>query len=133
MIINYFITLYDGSTGTFNLPDMRSRFPLGLGQGDELTNRVISNTGGAETHTLTPQEMPSHNHGVFDPGHTHSYSNNTNDQAVGTTIFETAADETNTSATTGSSTTGITINNAGGGQAHNNMPPYIVLNYIIKY
>jgi microcystin-dependent protein len=82
---------------------------------------------------LPEQGTLRHNHGVSDPGHTHSYSNNTNDQTVTTVDTGTAADETNTSATTGSSTTGITINNAGGGEAHNNMPPYIVLNYIINW
>ena len=123
-----------GSAGNFILPDMRSRFPLGLGQGAGLSNRVISATGGEETHTLTTGEMPSHSHGVTDPGHTHSYVNNVNNQDTDNAFStETAADNADISQTTGSSTTGITINNSGGGGAHNNMPPYIVINYIIKY
>ena len=58
----------DGST-TFNLPDMRSRFALGAGQGTGLTNRVLAATGGEETHVISVAEMPAHNH--TDSGHNH--------------------------------------------------------------
>lgn len=128
--------IYGGTPGTtFKVPDMRSRFALGSGDGGaDLTNRILGQTGGAETHTLTVNEIPSHNHGVTDPGHSHSYINNVNDQntdnAFGT---ETAADQADLNQTTGNNTTGISINNTGGGQPHNNMPPYLVLNHIIKY
>jgi len=105
----------NGST-TFNLPDMRGRVPVGSGTGAGLTARSLAATGGAETHTLTVDEIPAH---------THSYVNNTNDQGVHTiTTQASAADDADLSATTGST---------GGGQAHNNMQPFVVLNYIIKY
>jgi microcystin-dependent protein len=121
-------------TTTFNLPDTRGRAPVGAGQGSGLTNRLLGVTGGAETHTLTASEMPSHTHTINDPGHTHSYVNNTNDQGTDNVLSsETAADNADLSATTGSSTTGITINSTGGGQAHNNMQPFLTFNYIIKY
>ena len=51
----------DNST-TFNVPDLRGRSPLGLGQGIGLTNRNLNDKVGSETHTLTTSEMPSHNH-----------------------------------------------------------------------
>ena len=135
LLYNVIGTLYGvGSSGYFVLPDMRSRFPLGLGQGTSLSNRVISTTGGEETHVLTTGEMPSHSHGIADPGHTHGYVNNTNNQTVVNVLgTESAADNEDLPQTTGSSTTGITINSSGGGGAHNNMPPFIVINYIIKY
>jgi microcystin-dependent protein len=83
---------------------------------------------GAETHTLTVGEMPSHSHGITDPGHTHGYVNNVNDQSTDNAFStETAADQVDINATTGSSTTGITINNTGGGGAHNNMQPTIFM------
>jgi microcystin-dependent protein len=113
----------NGST-TFNIPDARGRVLGAIGSGTGLTPRNLGDTVGAETHTLTTSEMPSHSHGVTDPGHAHSYSNNLNDQGVNTlTTQDSAADNADLGQTTGSSTTGITIDNTGGGGAHNNMQP----------
>jgi microcystin-dependent protein len=123
---------FGGADNSFNLPDMRGRAGIGLGQGSTLTNRTLGAVGGTETHTLSSDEMPSHNHGVTDPGHTHSYVNNTDDQGV-IGGLSSAADETDLSKTTGSSTTDISIQNTGGGAAHNNMQPFVVLRYLIKY
>lgn len=123
----------DGST-TFNLPDCRGRVLGGVGQGAGLTNRVIGSSVGTETHTLTVGEIPSHSHGVTDPGHTHTYVNNANNQNTDNAFAsETAADDNDLSQTTGSSTTGITINNTGGGGAHNNMQPTIFASNIFIF
>jgi len=51
----------DGST-TFNLPDLRGRTVIGAGQATGLTDRLIGQAIGAETHTLTLEEMPLHAH-----------------------------------------------------------------------
>ena len=56
----------DGST-TFNLPDMRGRAPVGVGQGSGLTNRALAATGGdehiqAHTHAFTQPKTPNHTH-----------------------------------------------------------------------
>jgi len=116
------------SSSTFNLPDCRGRVVGTVGQGAGLTTRAMGASVGAETHTLTTAEMPSHNHGVTDPGHTHAYINNTNDQSTDNAFAsESAADNADLSQTTGSSTTGITIENNGGGGAHNNMQPTIFI------
>lgn len=129
--INY---SFGGADNSFNIPDMRGRVGVGFGQGSGLTNRALADVSGAETHTLTINQMPSHNHGVTDPGHNHTYINNTNNQdtdnAFGT---ETAADDADLSKTTGTSTTGISIQSTGGGAAHNNMQPFVVIRYLIKY
>lgn len=113
----------NGST-TFNLPDARGRVLGAIGTGTGLTARSLGDIVGTERHTLTIPEMPSHNHGITDPGHTHTYANNSGDQGVNTlTTQEDAADQIEYNQTSGSSTTGITINNTGGDQSHNNMQP----------
>lgn len=102
----------DNST-TFNLPDLRGRVPIGSGQGSGLTNRTLGGTGGSETHTLTVDEIPAH---------THEYS-----QSIGTSTAASGSSYTVRDVYQTSTTT-----STGGGQAHNNMQPYLVINYIIK-
>ena len=102
----------DGST-TFNLPDLRGNVAIGASEDYEL-----GDSGGEETHTLTINEMPSH---------THDSTNVCN--STGTTIATTVA--AGGSYGYGYGNTNI-LGNTGGGQAHNNMQPYIVTNYIIK-
>ncbi len=125
----------NGST-TFNVPDLRSKTIVGVGQGTGLTNRTLASTGGAETKTLSVTEMPSHNHSINDPGHAHSQTtinddfNNSGGNAPGFSA-DGAGSKTWTNINT--STTGITINSNGSGAAFNIMNPFLALNYIIKF
>lgn len=123
----------DGAT-TFNLPDLRGRVPVGSGAGTGLTARTIGQTFGEETHTLTITEMPSHNHTITDPGHTHPpatpFTSFIGNRSGGSVTFASGAIGGSAS-TTGSSTTGITINSTGGGAAFNQMQPSLVVNYVI--
>jgi microcystin-dependent protein len=122
----------DGNS--FSLPDCRGRVLGTLGQGASLTNRTLGNSVGTETHTLSVGEMPSHSHTITDPGHTHTYVNQLNDQNTDNAFAsETAADQADIGQTTGSSTTGITVNNAGGGGAHNNMQPTLFIGHVYIY
>ena len=129
--------VYGGASSdlSFNLPDMRGRVGIGAGEGADLSIRTMGQKSGTETHILTIEEMPVHNHGVTDPGHAHFYTNTSNDQDLFSGINnETAADQQETTnQTTGTSTTGITINNAGSNNAHNNMQPFLVIRFLIKY
>jgi microcystin-dependent protein len=105
---------------TFNLPDLRGRTAIGINPTEfsGISERLISASGGAETHTLTVNEMPSHNHTL-----------NTEISGWSNSAYSVAGAPDRPDRGTNS----LTTSNTGGGQAHNNMQPYIVLNYIIKY
>jgi microcystin-dependent protein len=123
----------NGST-TFNLPDAQGRVLGGVGTGADLTARTTGAKVGAETHTLTTGEMPAHTHSITDPGHTHSYVNNVNNQNTDNAFStEIAADNADLNQTTDSSTTGITINSTGGGDAHNNMQPTLFIGNVFIF
>jgi microcystin-dependent protein len=118
----------------FNLPDCRGRVLGVIGNGSGLTNRTLGVSVGTETHTLTVNEMPAHTHTINDPGHNHSYVNNVNNQSTDNAFStEIAADNADLNQTTGTSTTGITINSNGGGNAHNNMQPTIFISNVFIY
>lgn len=135
-----------GETGAqFRLPDMRGRVIAGVdnmggaaagrlttaGSGVNGVSRGAS--GGGETHTLTTAQMPQHNHGVTDPGHVHSANVRMGASTTGGTYpYAGSADNSTYVSNTGSAATGITIQNNGSGQAHPNVQPTLVLNYIIK-
>jgi len=57
----------DFMINTFGLPDVRGRVLLGTGQGVGLVDRIFAESGGAETHVLSIDEMPLHRHGVVPP------------------------------------------------------------------
>lgn len=118
---------------TFNLPDLRGRTPIGAGDGPGLTSRRQGDIGGAEQHSLSISEMPSHTHTLYDPGHTHRsnihwLSPNGGPIGGGTSIYENAGTDETTR-----SFTNIQVNYTGSSAAHNIMQPYGVLQFIIKY
>lgn len=110
----------DGST-TFNLPNFKGNIPVGY-DSTQTEFDTLGETGGEKTHTLTTQEIPSHNHEGL------SSSTGT---AIGTGQYGTANQFYIPSG--GFATGSIKIGNTGGGEAHNNLQPYIVLNYMISY
>lgn len=110
----------DGST-TFNIPNLKGKVPIGLDSGDgDFNDR--GNTGGEKTHTLITAEMPSHAH-----AHNHTV-------AVGYwPTANCAAGAIANSASAGPVTTSTNATSAGGGGAHQNLQPYVVINWLIKY
>jgi len=133
----------DGST-TFNLPNLRGRVPVGLDTAQSEFD-TLGKTGGVKSVTLTVSQMPAHDHGIASYSisndvHSHSYIKSrvyTNFCIADGSSYAKLADDY-TSYTTSSdgshshSARGYT-DNTGGGQAHNNLQPYLVLNCIIKY
>lgn len=103
----------DGST-TFNLPNISERVIVGNNGDGEFS---LGNTGGEKEHILTIDEMPSHTHDINPSGATTFASGGNND------INQTSGSRTYTF---------LGIGSTGDDQPHNNMQPYIALNYIIK-
>ncbi|MCD6595280.1 tail fiber protein [bacterium] len=126
---------YGGSGGSFNMPNLKGRVVVGVDGGDgDFDN--LNDSGGEKTHTLTIDEMPRHHHDVNDPGHHHSYWDRYRgtESAFGSGAATRGSEDLDGSShSTGTSYTGISIRNTGGGYSHNNLQPYRVLNYIIKY
>ncbi len=108
--------LCDGSTsGGITLPDLRNRFIVGAGN-----KYQVAATGGAETVTLTVAQIPSH---------THSY------QFTGADISGTWSGNNyffNQSGKFPNNKNTRTTDATGGGQAHENRPPYYALCYIMR-
>ena len=103
----------DGST-TFNLPNRKGNIAVGKDENDTDFN-TLGKTGGEKTHTLTVNEMPAHTHTFT--GTYYALMSGGGSQEFGP----------------GSSkSTEVKMKSAGGGQAHNNMQPYVVSNFIIK-
>lgn len=93
--------------GTFTVPDLRGRFPLALS-----ASHTMGDGGGAETVTLDVSEMPSHNHDI------------------GNTLIS-AAVMPGEGPVLIPNPIGTVTGNRGGGGAHDNMPPYVALRYVL--
>lgn len=130
-------------TDTFNLPDLRGRMPVGKTDDAQDDFSKLGGTGGEKTHILTTAEMPAHKHSVTGTAasggaHTHKMAGIATRKAGswnGCVASAGCSDTAWTSArSAGAHTHSVsgTAASAGTGNAHNNMPPYIVMNYIIK-
>jgi microcystin-dependent protein len=119
---------YGGNgTTTFALPDLRSRFPLGAGAGSGLTARTLATKGGEENHTLTTTEMPTHAHNMLV-----NTAVGTTDSPTGNFLAKNSEGVKQFSTTqNGGTFSSQAVGANGSGGAHNTMPPYTTINYII--
>ncbi len=122
-------TTYGGNgQSTFALPDLQGRIPMHPGQGPGLSPRDLGESGGADTVTLLQSEIPAHSHAIASGSPANPAVSNPADATLGSTPTRPY-----TSINPGSASTMATnsIAPAGGNLPHNNLPPYLVLNFII--
>jgi microcystin-dependent protein len=108
----------DGRT-TFQLPNLQARMPIHQGSGYDM-----GNLGGQSSHTLVTPEMPMHNHGAVGVSTTAS-----TDVATGNSWA--ASQQNPYAASPNTSLAPSALGQTGGSQPHDNMAPYLVLNFII--
>lgn len=124
----------------FNVPDLRTRFPMGYDEEGTPASSVGS-FGGEVAHTLSSDELPGHTH--TQPTHAHAVAPHTHPTTVGTLPIvaapgaipadgpsipgATGPDAGQNTSAAGDDTTGST----GGSEAHNNMSPWLALNPVI--
>jgi len=121
-------TTYGGDgQETFNLPDLRGRLPLHQGQGPGLSNYVIGEALGVESVTLTTQQIPVHNHAFTAStagGNSNTPQNNIPAAPPVAKLYRTGAPSDPFPPNL--------VQPIGGSQPHDNLMPYIAINYIIS-
>ena len=118
---------------TFALPDLRGRVPVGTGQGPGLPSVTLGEVSGEPTHTLISTEMPAHSHGINgnNSGLGNSAAPTGNSLGIGVVPSSNTPVNMYNSAAPNTALNPQTCGIAGGSQPHNNMQPYLGMNYII--
>jgi len=115
-------TTYGGDgVSTFALPDLRSRSPI------HSNNNIypVGQSAGEESVTLTPAQLPPHTHflaALSTAGTKSSPSGN---------IWASSSELPYSDKTPGATMSSAAVGNAGGGQSHNNISPYLAINFVI--
>lgn len=113
-------TTYGGNgQTTFALPNLRGRIPVHTGSGF-----VLGQSAGEAAHTLIISEVPAHSHSVV-------ASSNTADQSTPQNNYWANSGSNQYATGTDSTLNGAALSNAGGSQPHNNLAPYLGLNFCI--
>lgn len=121
-------TFYGGDGRTnFGLPELRGRFPMHQGNGPSLASRRIGDRGGSEREVLSAGQLPAHNHTL----NCASGSGNQNSPVgafpavVNSLTIKPYSDEA------GASMNDAAVSGGGGSQPHNNLPPFLSVNFVI--
>jgi microcystin-dependent protein len=115
----------DGIT-TFALPDLRGRVAIHMGQGPGLSSYVEGQIGGTETTTLLVAQMPAHSHAAMADA-----TNGSSDTPTGLVVARNAAGVPQYGSNPTVALAPQAIGSTGGTQPHNNLQPYLTLNFII--
>jgi len=122
-------TSYGGDgKSTYALPNLQGRVPVGFGQGPGLSDYVLGQSAGEDTVTLLNNEMPQHTHAPLadgGPGGTDSPVNGTPARLIGGTPYAPSNSSLNQQMNTS------VVQPAGSSLPHNNLMPYLTLNWII--
>jgi microcystin-dependent protein len=123
-------TTYGGDgKSTFGLPNFQATAPMQQGQGNGLSQRFLGETGGEQFVTALTVEMPSHTHSANATSTSGSANDPTNNVWAATVI---ARQGVNVYATTGGTTMALqALAVVGGSLPHNNLMPYLTLNFCI--
>lgn len=123
-------TIYGGDGRTnFALPDLRGRAVVGQGKGPDLTNRQLGQSGGAETVTIDLSTYPAHTHASFALSSDANSDDPSNCFLTKTTVDRYCIKQSGD--TEVPMNPGIISTAPGGSQAHDNMPPFMAIHYII--
>lgn len=121
-------TTYGGDgESTFNLPDLQSRVPMHQGTGPDGQSYTIGEKAGVESVTLTTQQIPSHNHSFL--GSTNAATDN---NPTGRTLARSATVQYLTISPGTVAANANAVTPAGGSQPHENLQPYLCVNFIIS-
>ncbi|WP_022901286.1 phage tail protein [Humibacter albus] len=119
----------DGKS-TFALPNLGTRMPIGAGQGPGLTERELGEAGGSESVTLAQSQIPAHTHQVSALA-----AGGTATSPAGATWAQPHLGRVTEKVYAASTASGTMHSQAlattGGSQPHNNLPPYLVVSFII--
>ena len=120
-------TTYGGDgRSTTALPDLQGRTPMHPGRGPGLTSRRLGQRGGIEMVTLDEAQMPNHTHSFLvsqEEGEENDPQNHALAQSIGNAMYGPASNLV--------SLADQALPSAGGSQAHNNLQPFIAMNFII--
>lgn len=117
----------DGRTTT-GLPNLKGRAPMHPGRGPGLTPRTLGQRAGTETETLTLAQMAQHSHSLM------AYNNMPGTSYTATATSSLARSVGGNAYQSGPSNTDLhadALTDTGGGQAHDNMQPYLAMYFII--
>jgi microcystin-dependent protein len=121
-LFNLIGTTYGGDgQSTFALPDLQSRLPVHVGPG-----YALGQSGGVETVTLTTAQIPAHSHVPL------SVSGNGDQATPQNGVWAGAATSHYSSSAPSLAMSPSAVNNDGGSQPHDNMMPYLTINFILS-
>lgn len=126
---------YYGGNGTTNfaVPNLQGTVPLGAGQGPGLTPRVVGESIGSSNVTLTTAEVPMHSHSFTASAPVGTIADSINPAGNYYAAGNESLYSTQTTEEPVANANAVPVVAVGGNVAHNNMQPYLALNFCLCY